>query len=400
MVRKSAENGSASASVPPFLKKCYQMVDDESTDSVISWSQNNDSFVIWDMTQFSVGLLPKYFKHNNFSSFIRQLNIYGFRKVDTDRWEFANEGFIKGQKHLLKNISRRKHTPGADQQKGSNQQDKSDEQTEGVANFGLWNEVENLKADRNALTQELVKLSQHQESAENKLLLLRNRLQGMEKNQQQMLSFLVMAMQSPGILVQLLQPKENNWRMSEAGIMLEQDNRANETVVSDGMIVTYKPPVSEAAKPVQTPHAGSEEQHNSDSSADGLKDFFINSEFLEVLMDEKLSPLDNHSPFILPDLPDDGAWEQLLLDSPFLEKGEDSVLEGEVPIDNGMEMEPIIPETPIKKSQDFELLVAQLENTQNFGVDSAISEDDLENSQSLEFLTEQMGLLVSEPIPQ
>lgn len=71
---KSSENGSVS--VAPFLKKCYDMVDDESTDLIISWSQNGESFVIWDMTEFSVKLLPKYFKHNNFSSFIRQLNIY------------------------------------------------------------------------------------------------------------------------------------------------------------------------------------------------------------------------------------------------------------------------------------------------------------------------------------
>ena len=44
-----------------------------------------------------------------------------------------------------------------------------------------------------------------------------------KKNQQQMLSFLVMAMQSPGFVVQLIQLKESNWRVAEAGNMLELD---------------------------------------------------------------------------------------------------------------------------------------------------------------------------------
>lgn len=70
---KSAEAGSA---VPPFLSKCYAMVDDEASDAIISWGSSNDSFVIWDMAEFGNQLLPKYFKHNNFASFMRQLNIY------------------------------------------------------------------------------------------------------------------------------------------------------------------------------------------------------------------------------------------------------------------------------------------------------------------------------------
>ena len=71
---KSCDDGFGS--VAPFLRKCYEMVDDDSTDSLISWSQTNDSFIIWDSSDFSLRLLPQYFKHSNFSSFIRQLNIY------------------------------------------------------------------------------------------------------------------------------------------------------------------------------------------------------------------------------------------------------------------------------------------------------------------------------------
>lgn len=61
---------------PPFLSKTYDMVDDPSTDAIVSWSATNNSFVVWDPPEFARDLLPKFFKHNNFSSFVRQLNTY------------------------------------------------------------------------------------------------------------------------------------------------------------------------------------------------------------------------------------------------------------------------------------------------------------------------------------
>ncbi|XP_021283524.1 heat stress transcription factor A-1e-like isoform X1 [Herrania umbratica] len=254
----SAANAAAATNgntVPPFLSKTYDMVDDPSTNSVVSWSSGNNSFVVWKVPEFARDLLPKYFKHNNFSSFVRQLNTYGFRKVDPDRWEFANEGFLRGQKHLLKTISRRKPANVHNNQQPQVQSSSVGACVE-VGKFGLEEEVERLKRDKNVLMQELVRLRQQQQTTDNQLQAVGQRVQVMEQRQQQMMSFLAKAMQSPGFLSQLVQQQNESNRRLTGGNKKRRLPRQDEenltgehgAISPNGQIVKFQPSLNEAAK--------------------------------------------------------------------------------------------------------------------------------------------------------
>ncbi|RAL50654.1 hypothetical protein DM860_015801 [Cuscuta australis] len=243
-------------SPPPFLVKTYDMVEDPSTDKIVSWSATNNSFVVWDPPEFGRNLLPKYFKHSNFSSFVRQLNTYGFRKVDPDRWEFANEGFLRGQKHLLKNISRRKPAHGQNhpQQQPQGQTSSSVGACVEVGKFGYEEEVEMLKRDKNVLMQEIFRLRQHQQSTDNEMQTMAQRLQAMEQRQQQIMSFLAKAVNSPGFLAHFVQQQNDisNRRITEGNKKrrLKQDvGESDEQSVSaaDGQIVRYQPMMNDTA---------------------------------------------------------------------------------------------------------------------------------------------------------
>ncbi|PWZ21206.1 Heat stress transcription factor A-1 [Zea mays] len=247
--------GAAAAPPPPFLMKTYEMVDDPATDGVVSWGPGNNSFIVWNTPEFARDLLPKYFKHSNFSSFVRQLNTYGFRKVDPDRWEFANEGFLRGQKHLLKTINRRKPSlQGNSQPQQPQLQNAPVPSCVEVGKFGLEEEIERLKRDKNVLMQELVRLRQQQQTTDHQLQTLGKRLQGMESRQQQMMSFLAKAMQSPGFLAQFVQRNENSRRRIVAANkkrrLPKQDGLESESSAAslDGQIIKYQPSINEAAK--------------------------------------------------------------------------------------------------------------------------------------------------------
>lgn len=48
---------------------------------LIRWSEDGKKFIVLDEDEFAKKLIPEMFKHNNYASFVRQLNMYGFHKV-------------------------------------------------------------------------------------------------------------------------------------------------------------------------------------------------------------------------------------------------------------------------------------------------------------------------------
>ena len=59
---------------PNFLLKLYQILETNEFSSIIEWGENGRFFVVKNMNEFTEKVLPKYFKHNNYASFVRQVN--------------------------------------------------------------------------------------------------------------------------------------------------------------------------------------------------------------------------------------------------------------------------------------------------------------------------------------
>ncbi|KAF5738276.1 heat shock transcription factor family protein [Tripterygium wilfordii] len=205
------ESQGCTNSLPPFLAKTYEMVDDPATNSVVSWSQNNKSFIVWNPPEFGRDLLPRYFKHNNFSSFIRQLNTYGFRKIDPDQWEFANDDFIRGQPYLMMNIHRRKPVHSHSLQNIHGQGSLSSPLTDSERK-GFKDDIVRLKQDKEMLISELQTNEQGQKECERQVQILTERLRQMEQRQKILVPFLAQALEKPGLSLDVVPQSENHDR--------------------------------------------------------------------------------------------------------------------------------------------------------------------------------------------
>lgn len=112
--------------IPPFVQKLSSFLDESKNTELIRWSDDGNSFIVLDEDEFARTLIPELFKHNNYASFVRQLNMYGFHKKvglsdnsmraserkNKSPSEYANPYFKRGHPDLLWLISKPKNAAG------------------------------------------------------------------------------------------------------------------------------------------------------------------------------------------------------------------------------------------------------------------------------------------------
>jgi hypothetical protein len=86
-----------------FSQKVHDMLSDEALQNWITWMPHGRCFKILVPKRLEQSkTLIKYFGHNRYSSFLRQLNNHGFRHLTqgTDRNGYYHECMLRGLPHL------------------------------------------------------------------------------------------------------------------------------------------------------------------------------------------------------------------------------------------------------------------------------------------------------------
>lgn len=164
--------------------------------------------------------------------------IQGFRKIDSDKWEFFNEAFRRGKRYLLKNIQRRRHPHP--HQVGRHIVHWSD-----AGKAGLELDIERLGKEKSVLMQEVVELRQLQRTTLHRARQVNRRLQSAEVIHKQMLSFLARLLENPALLTCLQHGKEQrdveSPKVRRRFVKQHQERTRVSDFLKEGQIVSYQP---------------------------------------------------------------------------------------------------------------------------------------------------------------
>lgn len=104
--------------VSGFPKKLFKIIHNSENNELIAWNKEGTQFTIFNPNEFSEKILGNsdMIASSNYSSFIRQLNMYGFHKVKTKTKSrsdtYYHLYFQRDRPSLLKNIKRKPNNSG------------------------------------------------------------------------------------------------------------------------------------------------------------------------------------------------------------------------------------------------------------------------------------------------
>ncbi|ELA42473.1 uncharacterized protein VICG_00572 [Vittaforma corneae ATCC 50505] len=95
--------------IPKFIRRLFREVSDPEN-KYICWGENGEKIRIVNKDKFVKNTLPRLSKTKEYSGFVRQLNIYGFVKIKSDKndeiEEYYNCFFKRDEPSLMEHIKR------------------------------------------------------------------------------------------------------------------------------------------------------------------------------------------------------------------------------------------------------------------------------------------------------
>jgi len=94
-------------SFPLKLHELLDAADMQGFNCIVSWLPDGNSFQVHDQDRFVKEILPKFFRQSKYKSFQRQLNLWGFQRLNKAvRGAYQHNWFVRGKSELCSNMKR------------------------------------------------------------------------------------------------------------------------------------------------------------------------------------------------------------------------------------------------------------------------------------------------------
>jgi hypothetical protein len=94
---------------PSVLHKLLEHAEEEAYEDIVCWLPHGRAFIVRDTARFTLEVMPQYFRQTHFSSFQRQLSLYGFLRLTRkgpDHGAYYHEMFLRGLPQLARDLKR------------------------------------------------------------------------------------------------------------------------------------------------------------------------------------------------------------------------------------------------------------------------------------------------------